>query len=37
MITDATRDRKTILDVPVVVVLDRMFQSGPLTEKTFDW
>jgi hypothetical protein len=37
VITDATRDRKTILDVPVVVVLDRVFQSGPLTEKTFDW
>jgi len=37
VITDVTRDHKTILGVPVVVVLDRVFQSGQLTEKTFDW
>ena len=37
VVTDVTRDHKTILGVPVVVVLDRVFQSGELTEKTFDW
>jgi hypothetical protein len=37
VITDVTRDQKTILGVPVVVVLDRVFQSGELVEKTFDW
>jgi hypothetical protein len=37
VITDVTRDHKTILGVPVVVVLDRVFQSGELVEKTFDW
>jgi hypothetical protein len=37
VITDVTRDHKTILGVPVVQVLDRVFQSGQLTEKTFDW
>ena len=37
VITDVTRDHKTILGVPVVVVLDRVFQSGKLKEKTFDW
>jgi hypothetical protein len=37
VITDVTRDHKTILGVSVVVVLDRVFQSGELKEKTFDW
>ena len=37
VITDVTRDHKTILGVPVVVVLDRVFMSGELVEKTFDW
>ena len=37
VITDVTRDHKTILGVPVVVVLDRVFRSGELAEKTFDW
>jgi len=37
VITDVTRDQKTILGVPVVVVLDRVFRSGELAEKTFDW
>ena len=37
VITDVTRDHKTILGVPVVVVLDRVFVNGELTEKTFDW
>lgn len=37
VITDVTRDEKTILGVPVVVVLDRVFQGGQLVEKTFDW
>lgn len=36
-ITDITRDKKTILGVHVVTVLDRLFQDGQLTEKTFDW
>jgi hypothetical protein len=37
VITDVTRNSKTILGVPVVVVLDRVFRSGELVEKTFDW
>ena len=37
VITDVTRDQKTILGVPVVQVLDRVFLSGELIEKTFDW
>ena len=37
VITDVTRDHKTILGVEVVVVLDRVFVNGELTEKTFDW
>ena len=37
VITDVTRNRKTILGVRVVVVLDRVFLSGELIEKTFDW
>jgi hypothetical protein len=37
VITDVTRLKKTILGVPVVVVLDRVFLAGELKEKTFDW
>ncbi len=37
VVTDVTRDRKTILGVPVVVVLDRVYLDGKLKEKTFDW
>jgi hypothetical protein len=37
VVTEITRDRKTILGVPVVVVLDRVFLDGELIEKTFDW
>src|SRR5262245_13472473 len=37
VVTDVTRDHKTILGVPVHVVLDRVFVNGELTEKTFDW
>ena len=37
VITDVTREHKTILGVSVVVVLDRVFVNGELTEKTFDW
>jgi hypothetical protein len=37
VITDITRLHKTILGVPVIVVLDRVYQSGALKEKTFDW
>lgn len=37
VVTEVTRDQKTILGVPVVVVLDRVFQDGELVEKTFDW
>jgi hypothetical protein len=37
IITEVTRDHKTILGVPVVVVLDRVFADGELAEKTFDW
>jgi hypothetical protein len=37
VITDVARGHKTILGVSVVVVLDRVFLSGELKEKTFDW
>jgi hypothetical protein len=37
IITEVTREHKTILGVPVVVVLDRVFADGELAEKTFDW
>jgi hypothetical protein len=37
VVTDVTRDQKTILGVPVVVVLDRVFLGGELIERTFDW
>lgn len=37
VITYVTRDHKTILGIPVVVVLDRVFLDGVLKEKTFDW
>ncbi len=37
VITDVTVGHKTILGVNVVVVLDRVFLSGELKEKTFDW
>ena len=36
-ITTVTRDRKNILGVSAVVVLDRVFVGGELKEKTFDW
>jgi hypothetical protein len=37
VVTDVTHRQKTILGVKVVVVLDRVFQSGELAEKTLDW
>jgi hypothetical protein len=37
VVTDVTWEHKTILGVPVVVVLDRVFLNGELKEKTFDW
>ena len=37
VVTDVTRDQKTILGVKVTVVLDRVYRSGELKEKTFDW
>jgi hypothetical protein len=37
VITDVTRLKKTILGVPVVTVLDRVFLAGELKERTFDW
>jgi hypothetical protein len=37
VITDITRLHKTILGVPITVVLDRVFLDGRLKEKTFDW
>jgi len=37
VITEVTREHKTILGVSVVVVLDRVFLDGVLKEKTFDW
>jgi hypothetical protein len=36
-VTIATHDRKEILGVSAVVVLDRVFVHGELKEKTFDW
>ena len=36
-ITRVTYDRKNILGVSAVVVLDRVFVKGELREKTFDW
>jgi hypothetical protein len=36
-ITIVTHDRKNILGVSAVVVLDRVFAGGELKEKTFDW
>jgi hypothetical protein len=36
-ITVVTRDRKNILGISAVVVLDRVFVHGKLQEKTFDW
>lgn len=37
VVTDVTHRHKTILGVKVVVVLDRVFVSGALKEKTLDW
>ncbi|HSR89927.1 MAG TPA: hypothetical protein VLK88_01370 [Gemmatimonadales bacterium] len=37
VVTDITLGHKTILGVPVTVVLDRVFLNGELKEKTFDW
>ncbi len=36
-VSDVTDIAKTILGVKVVVVLDRLFRSGALVEKTFDY
>ena len=36
-LSDVTRREKTILGVKVTVVLDRVYQSGELKEKTLDW
>jgi hypothetical protein len=36
-VTMVTYNRKTILGVSAVVVLDRVFVRGELKEKTFDW
>src|SRR5215210_2372689 len=36
-ITVVTHDRKNILGVSALVVLDRVFVQGELKEKTFDW
>lgn len=36
-VTVVTHQQKTILGVNVTVVLDRVYQSGSLTEQTFDW
>ena len=36
-VTIVTRDRKNILGVSAIVVLDRVFVEGELKEKTFDW
>ncbi len=36
-IVDVTRDRKTVLGVQVITVLDRVFKEDALAEKTFDW
>jgi hypothetical protein len=37
VVTDITRLKKTILGVPVVTVLDRVYLAGELIESTFDW
>ena len=37
VVTDVTRQHKTILGVAVVVVLDRVFVGGELAELTYDW
>jgi hypothetical protein len=37
VVTDIGVGHKTILGVPVTVVLDRVFLNGELKEKTFDW
>jgi hypothetical protein len=36
-ITIVTHDRKTILGISAIVVLDRVYVHGELKEKTFDW
>ena len=36
-VTLVTHDRKNILGVSAIVVLDRVFVDGELKEKTFDW
>jgi hypothetical protein len=36
-VTLVTHDRKNILGISAVVVLDRVFVHGELKEKTFDW
>jgi hypothetical protein len=36
-ITRVTHDRKNILGVSAVVVLDQVFVNGELKERTFDW
>ena len=36
-VVDVTHDRKTILGVRATVVLDRLYNSGDLVEKTFDY
>jgi hypothetical protein len=36
-VTDVTRDRKNILGVHAIVVLDRLYKDGHLVEKTFDY
>ncbi|MFL5404007.1 MAG: hypothetical protein ACJ8BF_14470 [Gemmatimonadales bacterium] len=36
-VMDVTHSSKTILGVKATVVLDRVFQSGALKEKTLDW
>jgi hypothetical protein len=36
-VTLVTHDRKNILGISAVVVLDRVFVQGELKEKTFDW
>lgn len=37
VVTDVTHRHKTILGIKVVVVLDRVFVSGALKERTLDW
>jgi hypothetical protein len=36
-VTIVTHDRKSILGISAIVVLDRVFVHGELKEKTFDW